>query len=66
MNCPFMTGNYMLACLAPGCVYIPSIIELDEYCKSGRHAICPFYMKRKDGPKNMPLTGTTDKEKKAA
>ncbi len=43
MKCHFLTGKYMLSCMADRAVYIPSIFELDEYCKSGRHKMCPFY-----------------------
>lgn len=43
MRCPFLTGKYMLSCTANKEVYIPSFLELKEYCRSGRHKMCPFY-----------------------
>ena len=43
MRCPFLRGKYMLSCTANREVYIPSLFELDEYCKNGRHKMCPYY-----------------------
>ena len=43
MKCPFLTGNNMLSCGAFRAVYIPSIFELNEYCRHERHAMCAFY-----------------------
>lgn len=45
MKCPYLTGNYMFSCTAAKAVYVPSIFELDEYCKESRHTMCPFYCK---------------------
>lgn len=47
MNCPFITGKYMLSCAACQ-AYVPSIFELDEYCKTSRYTMCPCYIKRDD------------------
>lgn len=43
MKCPFLKGEYMLSCAADKAVYVPSIFELNEYCKENRHKMCPFY-----------------------
>ncbi len=66
MDCTFLTGRYLLCCAALRHVYVPSISELDEYCRNDRYAICPFYGKREDGPKNMPRAEVAEKEKRAA
>jgi len=42
VNCPFLTGNYLLTCKANN-VYVPSQFEFEEYCKSKRHTLCPFF-----------------------
>ncbi len=43
MRCNFLAGKYMLACKAGRHSYVPSSFEIEEYCKTGRHGICPFY-----------------------
>ena len=46
MECPCLTGKYMLSCGANDKeVYVPSSFELGEYCKSVRYRICPLYSK---------------------
>ena len=45
MKCPFATGEYMLSCAAHQ-AYVPSMFELDEYCKTTRHTLCPFFIKK--------------------
>ncbi len=43
MKCLFLKGNYMIRCTAVPESYIPSIFELDEYCRGPRHRLCPLY-----------------------
>lgn len=43
MSCCYLTGSYMLSCAARREAYIPSGFEFDEYCKSSRFSLCPFY-----------------------
>jgi hypothetical protein len=43
MRCPFLEGRRILACRSLGAVYVPSLFELDEYCRHERHKKCPFY-----------------------
>ena len=43
MKCRFLTGRYMLSCTAIRIGYVPSRFELDEYCTSRRHTMCPFF-----------------------
>jgi hypothetical protein len=51
MKCLFLKGRYMLSCSARREVYVPSIFELGEYCKSTRYKVCPFYCAAQDeGP----------------
>jgi hypothetical protein len=51
MKCLFLSGKYMLSCKALREVYVPSSFEIDEYCKSIQHRMCPFYIRR-DGEPN--------------
>jgi len=44
MKCPFQAGNYLLSCKANGAVYVPSLYEFQEYCKSNQYKICPLYL----------------------
>jgi hypothetical protein len=48
MKCLFLKGRYMLSCSARREVYVPSIFELGEYCKSTRYKVCPFYCAAQD------------------
>jgi hypothetical protein len=49
MNCPHLKESpypsscKLLSCKANKETYIPSITELDEYCRQRRHRLCPFY-----------------------
>lgn len=47
MKCRFLTGNYLLACKAASKVYMPSSFEINEYCESSRHKVCPLFFKVK-------------------
>jgi len=38
-----LTGKYMICCTAVKESYIPSMFELDEYCRQDRHKMCPLY-----------------------
>ncbi len=44
MKCPFIWGKKLLSCSAheKADIYVPSIFELEEYCKTARHARCPL------------------------
>ncbi len=44
MRCTFLMGNYLLSCNADKEIYVPSIFEFREYCRSMRYKICPFYL----------------------
>jgi hypothetical protein len=48
MKCPFLKGRYMFSCSARREVYVPSIFELGEYCKTTRWRVCPLYCMAED------------------
>lgn len=41
MKCPELWGSRILSCGVNGFVYMPSLLELEEYCKTSRHDSCP-------------------------
>jgi hypothetical protein len=43
MSCPFLYGRHLFSCNSMREVYLPSDFELEEYCQSTRHKLCPFY-----------------------
>ncbi len=45
MKCSYLSGNYFLTCGVEDKEYMPSSFEIQEYCKSDRHKICPLYFK---------------------
>lgn len=42
-HCVFLAGKRLLSCKAQRAVYLPSLRELDAYCRNVRYASCPFY-----------------------
>jgi hypothetical protein len=46
MECLFLSGTYMKYCAESRENYVPSAFELEEYCTTSRHAICPLYCRR--------------------
>lgn len=57
MNCPHLkeipyhaslASRKLLSCRANNLLYVPSIVELDVYCKHVRHTSCPFYADYED------------------
>lgn len=51
MKCPYITGKYRLSCTAheKAEVYVPSLFELEEYCKNIRHIRCPLRNQKYEG-----------------
>jgi len=43
MKCPFLKGKGILSCRSLGAVYVPSISELDTYCRHDGHKKCALY-----------------------
>lgn len=46
MQCPFLSGKYMLSCSAQKKGYVPSVFEMEEYCTKTLHAMCPVFIHR--------------------
>lgn len=49
MKCIFLRGQYMSICAADAKNYVPSGFEVEEYCETARHKICPLYMAAQGG-----------------
>jgi len=32
------------SCSASNSPYVPSLVELEKFCQSGRHTVCPAYL----------------------
>ncbi len=45
MKCPHLGRLEILTCKVEEKPYIPSLFELQEYCKGERHRRCPFYLR---------------------
>ncbi len=45
MKCLFLKGNYMISCTAVKEGYIPTMSELEEWCRQSTHKTCPLYRK---------------------
>jgi hypothetical protein len=43
MACPHLFGRYLQTCKSDFVMHIPSTLELDELCTTGRYQTCPFY-----------------------
>jgi hypothetical protein len=47
MKCEFLKEDPRLSCtINDESLYIPSAYQLREYCRTERHAICPFFSNR--------------------
>ena len=49
MKCRLLKGEENPTCTATDSVYMPSSFELEEYCRTDRHRVCPFYRVRRPG-----------------
>ena len=45
MKCPHLLKWSISSCKALGKPYVPSLFELEEYCRTKEHRKCPFYLK---------------------
>jgi hypothetical protein len=43
MKCRFLDEEKNNLCTETGAAYMPSPFELEEYCRTGRYRVCPFY-----------------------
>jgi len=55
MRCPLLIRRFILACQAVDKPYLPSIFELQEYCRTKAHRKCPLYLRDVIG-RNTPET----------
>jgi len=44
MKCTHLVSLVVCSCKAGDRPYVPSLFELDEYCRTARHSRCPFYL----------------------
>jgi hypothetical protein len=58
MHCPHLKetpylaslkAQKLLSCKAGNKSYVPSLFEIEVYCKHRRHTLCPFYPPPADG-----------------
>ncbi len=45
MQCPHLLKWTVSACKAVERPYVPSLFELEEYCRTMDHRKCPFYLR---------------------
>ena len=45
MKCPHLRRWTVAACRIDEKVYVPSVFQLEEYCKTREHKKCPFFVK---------------------
>ncbi|HUO76468.1 MAG TPA: hypothetical protein VMU21_02730 [Thermodesulfovibrionales bacterium] len=45
MKCPHLNRWIVATCKIDDRTYVPSVFQLDEYCKTGGHKRCPFFVK---------------------
>ena len=44
MKCPHLLKWSVWSCKALDKPYVPSLFELEEYCRTKEHRKCPFYL----------------------
>jgi len=54
MKCAYLSGEHVLSCKADRGVYIPSLFELEEYCRTRKSIRCP--LKSTMGPNGKAAT----------
>ncbi len=42
LKCPYLTKWIIFTCQAGEVPYVPSLFQLEEYCKSKQHKKCPL------------------------
>jgi hypothetical protein len=45
LTCNFLSDKHLLICTAGDGSFVPSAFEIEEYCKTKLHKICPIYCK---------------------
>ena len=56
MKCLLLKGKYMICCTAVKESYIPSMFELDEFCRQKKHKMCPLYRQAETDGKIIIMT----------
>ena len=65
MKCLLLKGKYMICCTAVKESYIPSMFELDEFCRQERHKMCPLYRQAEEEGKIIITSDTKRAEGRA-
>ncbi|TAN42693.1 MAG: response regulator [Nitrospirae bacterium] len=63
-KCPHLMLTDISSCVAGDLPYVPSIFELEEYCRNVRHLRCPFYAGKKSGQVGLPAGSMKQAAKK--
>jgi hypothetical protein len=45
MKCPHLNRWVVATCRVGEKIYVPSVFQLQEYCKTREHKRCPFFVK---------------------
>jgi hypothetical protein len=45
MKCPHLIKRLIVSCKAFDAPYVPSLFEIQEYCRTKDHRKCPFYLR---------------------
>ncbi len=45
MKCPHLKSWTIAACKIDEKMYVPSVFQLEEYCRTRAHKKCPFFVK---------------------
>ncbi len=53
MKCPHLRRWTVAACRIDEKLYVPSVFQLEEYCRTREHRKCPFFVKRLSGRKEV-------------
>ncbi len=59
IKCPHLVSLLVCSCKAGDRPYVPSLFELDEYCRTARHARCPFYLGIQPMPADAHVAGSS-------
>ncbi len=54
MNCPHLKGKIIQTCRGNENVYVPSIFELEEYCRTAKAVKCPLLLYTKTNANQNP------------
>jgi hypothetical protein len=54
MQCPYFAGKKIMTCMVNGDVYVPSISELEQYCRNENYKECPLLRSSANAKKSPP------------